>query len=254
MSRGDARTQRQSSEKRGTVTDGRSRLLKLISPARAKSSCVGSKKFGTRRSNCETEGVDVRAVTAWAAFGSFDWNSLLTSEAGCYESGVFDLRSTSAAADGFGEDDEDTCRQATNTIIRCSTAPAGGGASTAFCERRIIITRDHSQRPTHESDRRSRPSPLDHRRDRHTRQSFRAHLRATRTLVLPAGRDRSSTSRSQTSVKAAVDRFEPWAIINAAGYVRVDDAENEVDRCMRENVSGPANLATSVRRRVRFRS
>jgi len=45
------------------------------------------------------------------------------------------------------------------------------------------------------------------------------------------------------SVKAAVERFEPWAIINAAGYVRVDDAENEVERCMRENVSGPANLA-----------
>jgi dTDP-4-dehydrorhamnose reductase len=45
------------------------------------------------------------------------------------------------------------------------------------------------------------------------------------------------------SVRAAVERFEPWAIINAAGYVRVDDAENDVARCMRENVSGPANLA-----------
>jgi dTDP-4-dehydrorhamnose reductase len=46
------------------------------------------------------------------------------------------------------------------------------------------------------------------------------------------------------SVKAAVERFEPWAIINAAGYVRVDDAEHDVDRCLRENVLGPANLAT----------
>lgn len=45
------------------------------------------------------------------------------------------------------------------------------------------------------------------------------------------------------SVTAAVERFEPWAIINAAGYVRVDDAEQDVERCMRENVSGPANLA-----------
>ena len=39
------------------------------------------------------EGVDIRAVTAWAAFGAFDWNSLLTCENGSYESGVFDLRS-----------------------------------------------------------------------------------------------------------------------------------------------------------------
>jgi dTDP-4-dehydrorhamnose reductase len=38
-------------------------------------------------------GVDVRAVTAWALLGSYDWNSLVTRSVGHYESGVFDLRS-----------------------------------------------------------------------------------------------------------------------------------------------------------------
>src|SRR5688500_1804387 len=42
-----------------------------------------------------SEEIDVRAVTAWAAFGAFDWNSLLTCDAGCYEPGDFDLRSPS---------------------------------------------------------------------------------------------------------------------------------------------------------------
>ena len=37
--------------------------------------------------------VDVRAVTAWAAFGTYDWNNLLTSNSGSYEPGIFDLRS-----------------------------------------------------------------------------------------------------------------------------------------------------------------
>ena len=37
-------------------------------------------------------GVDVRAVTAWSLFGSYDWNSLVTREAGCYEPGIFDVR------------------------------------------------------------------------------------------------------------------------------------------------------------------
>lgn len=37
------------------------------------------------------EGVDVRAVTAWSMFGAMDWDSLLTVEAGRYESGVFDI-------------------------------------------------------------------------------------------------------------------------------------------------------------------
>ena len=39
-------------------------------------------------------GVDVRAVTAWALFGSFNWNTLLTVDAGHYEPGAFDVRGT----------------------------------------------------------------------------------------------------------------------------------------------------------------
>ncbi len=37
-------------------------------------------------------GADVRAVTAWSAFGSFDWHCLVTRDEGCYESGLFDVR------------------------------------------------------------------------------------------------------------------------------------------------------------------
>lgn len=44
--------------------------------------------------NCLAKGVDVRAVTAWALFGSFDWNSLMTRQDGYYECGVFDSRMT----------------------------------------------------------------------------------------------------------------------------------------------------------------
>jgi dTDP-4-dehydrorhamnose reductase len=39
------------------------------------------------------QGVQVRAVTAWGLLGSYDWNKLLTEEAGHYEVGIFDLRS-----------------------------------------------------------------------------------------------------------------------------------------------------------------
>jgi len=37
------------------------------------------------------QGVDVRAVTAWALLGAFDWDSLLLSNRGRYESGAFDV-------------------------------------------------------------------------------------------------------------------------------------------------------------------
>ena len=38
------------------------------------------------------DGVDVRAVTAWAACGTIDWNNLLTRETGHYEPGLWDVR------------------------------------------------------------------------------------------------------------------------------------------------------------------
>jgi dTDP-4-dehydrorhamnose reductase len=46
-----------------------------------------------------------------------------------------------------------------------------------------------------------------------------------------------------SSVAAMLDEASPWAVVNAAGYVRVDDAEAEPERCMRENAEGPAVLA-----------
>lgn len=41
----------------------------------------------------QREGIDVRAITAWALFGSYGWSKLLTQHKGEYEVGVFDARS-----------------------------------------------------------------------------------------------------------------------------------------------------------------
>ncbi|TDB67422.1 family 1 glycosylhydrolase [Arundinibacter roseus] len=49
--------------------------------------------YGMWKTACQLkeDGVDIRAITAWAMFGSFGWNSLLTKPPGNYESGVFKL-------------------------------------------------------------------------------------------------------------------------------------------------------------------
>ncbi|MFC0409066.1 family 1 glycosylhydrolase [Roseomonas elaeocarpi] len=39
------------------------------------------------------DGVDIRAVTAWAMFGAVDWQSLLSKREGAYDAGAFDIRS-----------------------------------------------------------------------------------------------------------------------------------------------------------------
>src|SRR5690606_22704725 len=50
------------------------------------------------------------------------------------------------------------------------------------------------------------------------------------------------------SGRRALDVHAPWAVVNAAGYVRVDDAERDAVRCFRENAEGPAQLARACAR------
>ncbi|WP_210116003.1 SDR family oxidoreductase [Hymenobacter wooponensis] len=47
------------------------------------------------------------------------------------------------------------------------------------------------------------------------------------------------------AVERVLAHFNPWAVVNTAGYVRVDDAEQEYARCYRENTIGPAILAAA---------
>jgi len=57
----------------------------------------------------------------------------------------------------------------------------------------------------------------------------------------------------EVSVERALEEYEPWALVNTAGYVRVDDAEREPERCLRENTVGAQVLAAlSARHNVRL--
>ena len=190
------------------------------------------------------EGVDIRAVTAWSVFGSFDWNSLLARDDGCYESGVFDLRSTVprptahakmlqtlASGENYDHPVLDSSgwwrrfdrlhSRATNDDSHDISVSVRHTSSTGHLGRALLIT--------------GATGTLGKAFARVCEQRGLSYYLLTRQELDIA---------EPESVTAAVERFEPWAIINAAGYVRVDDAEQDVDRCMRENVSGPANLAT----------
>ena len=48
------------------------------------------------------EGIDVRAVTAWATFGTVDWNSLVTRDEHHYEAGLWDVSGGHPAANRAG--------------------------------------------------------------------------------------------------------------------------------------------------------
>jgi dTDP-4-dehydrorhamnose reductase len=47
------------------------------------------------------------------------------------------------------------------------------------------------------------------------------------------------------SVEKAITQYNPWAVVNTAGYVRVDEAEADFKRCYLENTTGPAIIAAA---------
>ncbi|MFN2511956.1 MAG: family 1 glycosylhydrolase [Pyrinomonadaceae bacterium] len=189
------------------------------------------------------QGTDIRAVTAWSAFGAFDWNSLLTRDEGLYEPGIFDLRGptprptalarmSQALAAGLDYDHptldsagwwhrlDRFCHPPANRRGHGLAASVGSVNMEGRPSRALLIT--------------GATGTLGQAFARICERRGLAYYLLTRQDMDIADPD---------SVSAALERYEPWAIVNAAGYVRVDDAEREVERCMRENVVGPTNLA-----------
>jgi dTDP-4-dehydrorhamnose reductase len=62
------------------------------------------------------------------------------------------------------------------------------------------------------------------------------------------GRSEIDITNAQ-QVEATLERIRPWAVINAAGYVRVDEAEHDQAACYHANTTGAVVLATSCAER-----
>jgi dTDP-4-dehydrorhamnose reductase len=196
------------------------------------------------------EGMDVRAVTLWALFGSFDWNVLVTSEGDHYEPGAFDVRSPSPRPTALAS--------MARTFAAGKTPDHPVLAVPGWWRRPERILYPEGAAPP-------RIEPVN---DNALVPGERPILitGATGTLGAAFGRicalrglPYRLVSRKEMDIAdpAAVARvlsaLSPWAVVNAAGYVRVDDAERDHERCVRENVLGPRVLARACKERaIRF--
>jgi len=208
----------------------------------------------------EYEGADVCAVTAWAMLGSFDWDILLTRDCGrqdghtCehYEPGVFDLRAPAPRPTALAR----LLRQ----LARGEEPSHPALDSPGWWRRleRLLYLPEHKRHAENSHEGAFVKSWGEGARGKAGRAKTRlilvtgatgtlgqAFARACRARALPfrllnrAALDIADAS----SVASALEEFEPWAVVNAAGYVRVDDAEREPELCRRENTGGPAVLA-----------
>ena len=188
----------------------------------------------TAASEARADGIDARAVTVWSLFGSVDWDSLVTRSSGTYESGVFDVRNGQCRPTALAQ----AVKDLTSGGPIAHPAAAGGGwwvpgrGSSASVDGPAI----------HTLARRSRV-PLLITGATGTLGRAMGRLCEVRGLAYRLLRRQEMDIVDSAAVRRVVSQLRPWAIVNASGYVRVDDAEEDCDRCWRENVDGPESLA-----------
>lgn len=194
----------------------------------------------------DQEGVDIQAVTAWSLFGAYDWNHLVTCSHGFYEPGVFDARAPQprpTALAGLmkqlsaGRIPEHPVLQTPGWWRRPErlthrpvwTAPTGA---------RVVPVR---RTPVAAVE----PRPIAITGATGTLGQAFARLCQVRGLAYRLLSRQDMDISEPGSVERVLDTLQPWAVINTAGYVRVDDAEADEERCFRENATGPACLAAA---------
>ncbi|MBV9949209.1 MAG: sugar nucleotide-binding protein, partial [Myxococcales bacterium] len=178
-------------------------------------------------------GIDVRAVCAWALFGSHDWGSLLLVDRGDYEVGAFDVRSHPPRPTAIARGIAQVAREGRldHPVLdvpgwwrrpsRVFYGPGAGTPDPADARARPILIIGATGTLGHALCAACTARGL----------AFRPLTRAALDVGDPG------------AVARALDVHRPWAIVNAAGYVRVDDAEDHLEECWRVNVEGARLLA-----------
>ncbi len=186
----------------------------------------------------KAEGVPFRAVTAWALSGNYNWCHLLTRDTGHYETGVFDVRSGQprpTALAGMirtlaaGKDYE-------HPVMECA------GWWDRDC--RIEYPADYPG----EKPRLSCKRPLLILGKTGTLGTAFARIAGTRGIGHRLLGREDLVPCDPRDVERLIKDLNPWAIVNAAGFVRVDDAESETEQCLKSNAELPGILAGACRK------
>ena len=196
----------------------------------------------------EQSGADIRAVTVWALLGSYDWNCLVTECRGYYEPGPFDVRSPLPRPTAVARMMQELSggKRLSHPVLR------GQGwwrrSGRFLCQ--PVATPDALTSISADGHRLvgTGAEPILIVGANGTLGRAFALICRQRNLAFRLLSRRDMDIADPVSVEKAMERYRPWAMINASGYVRVDDAEHDVDRCFRENAHGPAVLAAACAR------
>lgn len=178
------------------------------------------------------QGIDIRAVTAWSLLGAYDWNSLLTCCNKEYESGVFDTRNNTRRPTALSK------------LVR-SLAHGGEYTHPLLLEKGWWHKCYPADSPVGRPSRKAPPLLITGRNGT-LGQAFMKICDSRAIPYVALSRQQLDIS-DEVAIQQAISTYKPWAVINAAGYVRVDEAELHNNECFAANATGPGLLASACR-------
>lgn len=197
-------------------------------------------------------GAQVVAVTAWSLMGAHYWDCLLTNLEGGYEPGAFDLRAPTPRPTRLARLMAELGHKG-GTEDAIARSPGWWRRDIRLVHAPVFRRRDDQQPASSLRPAAATPQPI--LIVGATGTLGQAIARACQWRGLPyvlCGRAELDIA-GERSISRMLDAVRPWALINAAGYVRVDDAELEPDACRAVNALGAVRLArASGDRKIRY--
>lgn len=187
------------------------------------------------------DGVNILAVTSWSLLGAFGWVHLLTTQPKDYETGVFDVRGSVPRPTAIAKMIKSFASG--NSYVHPVIEEKGWWKK----EKRLLyfpFQKKIDNPPlSNESDALISTRPILIIGKRGTLGQAFARICFERDIAYRLlSRDDMDICNLQ-SIENMLLEANPWAIINAAGYVHVDDAESNSEKCFLDNMAGPSTLA-----------
>ena len=189
-----------------------------------------------------SRGVPIQAVTYWALLGGYDWNTLLTAPNGHYELGAYDIRGAEGEIRPTGVIRMlTTLAKGEDELSPVLQQPGWWRRDLRYVYPPVKPAQGNEGVPVSDIDESAPPVLITGA----TGTLGRAFAWACKVRGLPfVLTDRKAMALDDAaSVRAALLQHKPWAVINTAGWVRVDEAEADPAACMLANTEGAANLA-----------
>jgi dTDP-4-dehydrorhamnose reductase len=184
-------------------------------------------------SELNASGIPVKAITSWAMLGSYGWNKLLTQPGGDYEPGAFDISSGKMRPTALAHFIRNTI--STNDCDHPFAQHEG------WWQRNSRIKYGPMIQQVRMKDGSDKPILIIGKNGTLGRAFARICEERCLPYQLVSRQDCDISNRKQIS--DLLQLIQPCIVINAAGFVRVDEAETENHSCYRDNTIGATNLA-----------